>query len=131
MRLVYVSRTPAVMSVSMMPGRTSYTGMPEAALSEPLAKNKHLKIGDVIAGPTDEGGIAGAPVPVRCVGILSGPVWIAVTTKTFCDMTFLAAPRSTVIQPGPVHGGLAGEGDDLEELLQHLLGALVRCPPIA
>jgi len=77
-------------------GRMPAEGMPEAALSEPLAKNKHMKIGDVIAGPTDEGGIAGAPVPVRCVGILRGPVWIAVTTKTFCDMTFLAAPRSTI-----------------------------------
>jgi ABC-type antimicrobial peptide transport system permease subunit len=33
---------------------------------------------------------------VKCVGILRGPVWVAVTTKSFCDTTFLAAPRSTV-----------------------------------
>lgn len=77
-------------------GRLPAEGMPEAALSEPIAKNKNVKIGDIIAGPMDEGGIAGAPMPVKCVGILKGPVWIAVTTKSFCDTTFLAAPRSTV-----------------------------------
>ncbi len=36
---------------------------------------------------------------------------------------FLAAPRSTVVQPGPVHGGLT---DDPEAELAHLLDALVR-----
>ncbi len=36
---------------------------------------------------------------------------------------FLRAPRSTVVQPGPVHGGLT---DDPEVELQRLLTALVR-----
>jgi hypothetical protein len=35
---------------------------------------------------------------------------------------FLRAPRSTVVQPGPVHGGLT---DDPAGELQRLLGALV------
>jgi hypothetical protein len=35
---------------------------------------------------------------------------------------WLAAPRSTVIQPGPVHGGLT---DDPAAQLAHLLAALV------
>lgn len=35
---------------------------------------------------------------------------------------FLKAPRSTVIQPGPVHGGLTG---DPGRQLEHLLGCLV------
>jgi ABC-type lipoprotein release transport system permease subunit len=77
-------------------GRMPAEGMPEAALSEPLARNKHIKLGDLVAGPTDEGGISGAPVPVKCVGILTGPVWIAVTSKSFCDNVFLAAPRCTI-----------------------------------
>ena len=81
---------------SLKEGRMPAEGMPEAALSEPLAKNKHIKIGDLVAGPTDEGGISGAPVPVKCVGILKGPVWIAVTSKAFCDDVFLAAPRSSI-----------------------------------
>ena len=36
---------------------------------------------------------------------------------------FLRAPRSTVVQPGPVHGGLT---DDPSVELQHLLDTLVR-----
>ena len=36
---------------------------------------------------------------------------------------FLSAPRSTVVQPGPVHGGLA---DDPAAKLSHLVDTLVR-----
>ncbi|MBC8102358.1 MAG: ABC transporter permease [Cytophagales bacterium] len=77
-------------------GRLPADGMPEAVLSEPLAANKKVKVGDMIAGPNDEGGISGSPVPVRLVGILKGPIWIAFTSKSFCDMTFITTPRSTV-----------------------------------
>ncbi|WP_148615057.1 DUF3037 domain-containing protein [Nocardioides rubriscoriae] len=36
---------------------------------------------------------------------------------------YLKAPRSTVLQPGPVHGGLTHDpGRQLEHLLHHLLG---------
>lgn len=77
-------------------GRLPAEGMPEAVLSEPLARNKKAKVGDIIAGPTDEGGISGSPVPIRLVGILKGPTWIAFTSKSFCDQTFLTTPRSTV-----------------------------------
>jgi hypothetical protein len=77
-------------------GRLPAEGMPEAALSEPIAQNKKIKIGDIIAGPTDAGGISGSPVPVRCVGILKGPVWFAVTTKSFCESTFITTPRTMI-----------------------------------
>jgi hypothetical protein len=36
---------------------------------------------------------------------------------------FLSAPRSTVVQPGSIHGGLT---DDPQEKLEHLLDTLVR-----
>jgi hypothetical protein len=36
---------------------------------------------------------------------------------------FLSAPRSTVVQPGPIHGGLT---TDPERQLDHLLDQLVR-----
>ena len=82
---------------SLLPGgRMPADGMPEAVISEPIAENKHMKVGDIVAGPTDQGGISGSPVPVRLVGILKGPIWIAFTSKEFCDNTFLTAPRSTV-----------------------------------
>ena len=37
---------------------------------------------------------------------------------------FLRAPRSTVLQPGPVHGGITTDpGRQLERLLERLVGA--------
>lgn len=80
----------------LVAGRLPADGMPEAVLSEPLVQNKRLKLGDSIAGPTDEGGISGSPVPVKLVGILRGPTWIAFTSKSFCDQTFLTSPRCVV-----------------------------------
>jgi hypothetical protein len=42
----------------------------------------------------------------------------------------LAAPRSTVVQPGPVHGGVLTPGSpDPAEVLDHLLATLVLAPP--
>jgi hypothetical protein len=36
---------------------------------------------------------------------------------------FLKAPRSTVLQPGPVHGGMTTDpGRQLEHLLERLVG---------
>lgn len=43
---------------------------------------------------------------------------------------FVAAPRSTVVQPSPVHGGLlTGPSADPDGALAHLLALLVRAPP--
>ncbi|HVK03420.1 MAG TPA: ABC transporter permease [Armatimonadaceae bacterium] len=81
---------------SLIEGRMPAEGMPEAVVSAPIAENKKLKVGDMIAGPTDEGGISGSPIPVRCVGILKGPVWIAFTTKSFADATFITTPKTTI-----------------------------------
>jgi putative ABC transport system permease protein/lipoprotein-releasing system permease protein len=82
---------------SLLPGgRMPANGMPEAVLSQPIADNKHVKIGDIIAGPDDENGVSGSPIPVRLVGILKGPIWIGFSSKSFCDRTFVFSPRSTV-----------------------------------
>ncbi len=80
----------------LVSGRLPAEGMPEAVVSEPIAQNKKIKLGDLIAGPSDEGGISGSPVPVKLVGILKGPTWIAFTSKSFCDQTFITTPRTTV-----------------------------------
>jgi len=87
----------------LVSGRLPADGMPEAVLSEPLVQNKRIKLGDLVAGPTDEGGISGSPVPVRLVGILKGPTWIAFTSRSFCEQTFLTSPRCVVFttkEPG-------------------------------
>ena len=60
-------------------------------------------VDDVCAGARGAGEVAGAPLGTR--------------------FGFLTAPRSTVIQPGPVHGGLTTDPDTA---LATLLDALVR-----
>jgi len=47
----------------------------------------------------------------------------AATTSASQRFGWLAAPRSTVVQPGPTHGGVTG---DLARQLEHLVEALVR-----
>ncbi|MFY7953976.1 MAG: hypothetical protein ACOVT5_15855, partial [Armatimonadaceae bacterium] len=81
----------------LIDGRMPADGKPEAIVSEPVARNRGLKIGDVIAGPADEGGFAGAPMPVRLVGIVSGSVWIAMTSKSFTDTNFLLNPKCLLV----------------------------------
>ncbi len=57
-------------------------------------------------------------VAAVCAG--SGPSALTNLSQRF---GWLAAPKSTMIQPGPVHGGLA---EDPEVELAHLLDKLVR-----
>jgi hypothetical protein len=51
---------------------------------------------------------------------LAGPAGRASTSQRF---GFLKAPRSTVLQPGPVHGGITADpARQVERLLHHLVG---------
>jgi hypothetical protein len=52
----------------------------------------------------------------------AGPIGLLPPVQRF---GWLVAPRSTVIQPGPVHTGLA---EDPGEALDHLLETMVRAP---
>lgn len=54
-----------------------------------------------------------------CAGTASAP-----TGDLGTRFGYLKAPRSTVVQPGPVHGGLT---DDPTAELERLLDRLVRC----
>ena len=55
-------------------------------------------------------------------GAEAGPVGLLPPVQRF---GWLAAPRSTVVQPSPVHTGLA---ENPEEALEHLLKVMVRPP---
>lgn len=73
---------------------------------DPEAVRTHLEAAHrVCAGGPDAGAIGLLP-PVQRFG-------------------WLTAPRSTVVQPGPVHTGLA---DDPREALDHLMETMVRPP---
>jgi hypothetical protein len=52
----------------------------------------------------------------------AGPIGLLPPVERF---GWLVAPRSTVVQPGPVHTGLA---EDPREALNHLLETMVRAP---
>ncbi|WP_395089252.1 ABC transporter permease [Armatimonas sp.] len=85
------------MGTPLIAGRLPAEGMPEAVLSEPMVENKKLKIGDNVVSPTEPGGMAtAAPVPVKLVGILKGPVWVGFTSRSFCTSYFLLNPRCTL-----------------------------------
>jgi hypothetical protein len=65
-------------------------------------------------------------IPLLCVGgAAAGPIGLLPQTERF---GWLAAPRSTVIQPSPVHCGLCA---DPAATLERLLRLLVRMPPWA
>ena len=55
-------------------------------------------------------------------GPRTGPIGLLPPVQRF---GWLVAPRSTVVQPGPVHTGLA---EDPREALNHLLETMVRAP---
>jgi hypothetical protein len=78
-------------------GHMPVPGRAEAVLSEGLVNNKKLKLGDVVAGPHDSGGVAGAPVPVRLVGILDGPTWIAFTSPQFVEAALPLMPKFILV----------------------------------
>ncbi len=64
-------------------GRMVVDGAPEAVMSDDVARNLGLKLGDVVCEPKSED--AYAPVPVRLVGLLRGPVWLGLTSRALAD----------------------------------------------
>jgi hypothetical protein len=61
-----------------------------------------------------------AAIEAVCIG--DGPEGSPATEPIGVRFGFLSAPRSTVVQPGPIHGGVA---DDPERELAALLDRLV------
>ena len=92
------------MGTTLIAGRLPAEGMPEAVLSEPMVENKKLKIGDNVVSPTEVGGMAtAAPVPVKLVGILKGPIWVGFTSRSFCTNYFLLNPHCTLYTWKDIH----------------------------
>ena len=69
--------------VHLSQGRLPAEGTAEAVVSDDVARNLDLKVGDIISQPNSQD--AYAPVPVHLVGLLHGPVWVGLTTKSFVD----------------------------------------------
>lgn len=69
--------------VRVSAGRMVVDGRPEALISDDIARNLDLKIGSELCRPNSLD--AYAPVPIRIVGLLHGPVWLGLTSKEFAD----------------------------------------------
>ena len=78
-------------------GRLPLPGKPEAVISEGLARNKKVKVGDIIATPLDAGTFVPAPANIKLVGILKGPTWMAFTSKKFTDDNLPLVPHSLLV----------------------------------
>jgi ABC-type lipoprotein release transport system permease subunit len=76
-------------------GRYPAPGAPEVALSEPLMRNKKLRLGDVVLSPFVPDQYA--PVPVRVVGVLKGDTWLAVTSEQFTRTHFFPPLRNLLV----------------------------------
>ena len=73
---------------------------------DPEAVRAHLEVARLVCEGGPEAGAVGLLPPVQRFG-------------------WLVAPRSTVVQPSPVHTGFA---NDPEEAIEHLLQVMVRAP---
>ena len=69
--------------IALEAGRLPEEGAAEAAISNDVARNIGVKIGDIVAGPELEDSYA--PVPIRLVGLLKGNVWLGLTSKALVD----------------------------------------------
>lgn len=76
-------------------GRLPADGRPEVVLHDDIARNRRLKLGDVVLKPDSEDSYA--VVPVRLVGTLSGPVWFAITSDRFIRENFRVAPKGYLV----------------------------------
>lgn len=97
-----------------------------------LACASHLDTGRLLslAADLDLDAVAAALAAVGAVCRGDQSAGLAGASDLGRRFGYLAAPRSTVVQPGPVHGGLLTSAEpDPQAALDHLLVLLVRTPP--
>jgi hypothetical protein len=67
--------------------------------------------------------VAEALAAIEAVCLGDGPAGSPAAEPTGVRFGFLSAPRSTVVQPGPIHGGVTADPEDeLAALLDRLVG---------
>jgi hypothetical protein len=81
--------------LTLREGRYPLPGEAGVVLSEPLMRNKNLKLGDVVLSPLIPDQYA--PVPVRVVGVLHGDTWLAIGSLEFIRDNFFPPTRNLLI----------------------------------
>ncbi|MBC7527585.1 MAG: hypothetical protein H7308_08545 [Chthonomonadaceae bacterium] len=69
--------------VTLSEGKMPKESEAEAVIPEDVAKNIGVKVGDTLLGPELEDQYA--PITVKLVGLLRGPVWVGLTSKSVVD----------------------------------------------
>ncbi|MFZ4507100.1 MAG: hypothetical protein ACOYON_05305, partial [Fimbriimonas sp.] len=67
--------------MTSLDGRLPAKGMPEAVISEPVARNLKLKIGSILLGPDKPDSYS--PFPVKIVGIARTERWVMVADRDY------------------------------------------------
>jgi hypothetical protein len=76
-------------------GRMPADGMPEVALHADIARNRKLKLGDVVLKPDSEDSYS--LIPMRLVGTFDGPVWLALSSESFIQSNFPLSIQGRVL----------------------------------
>jgi len=76
-------------------GRLPEEGKPEVALHADIARNRRLRLGDVVLEPDSEDSYS--IVPMKLVGTFEGPVWLAMTSESFIRRHFPVAVQGYVV----------------------------------
>jgi hypothetical protein len=79
----------------LVEGRLPREGEAACALSVGIARNRNLKIGDVVLAPNIEDSFS--PVPVKLVGLLDGENWFAVISKEFVQKHYFPPLEEIVV----------------------------------
>lgn len=79
----------------LVQGRLPREGEAACALSVGIARNRNLRIGDVVLAPNIEDSFA--PVPVKLVGLLDGENWFAVISKEFVQKNYFPPLEEIVV----------------------------------
>lgn len=79
----------------LVSGRMPGDGQPEVALHADIARNRKLKLGDVVLKPDSEDSYS--LIPMRLVGTFDGPVWLALGSESFVQANFPLSTQGIVI----------------------------------
>jgi hypothetical protein len=84
----------------LVAGRLPGEGEAACAVSVGIARNRNLKLGDIVSAPDIEDSFS--PVPIKLVGLLDGENWFAVVPKEFVQKHFFPPMEELVVAaPSP------------------------------
>jgi len=81
--------------LTLVSGRMPADGAPEVALHADIARNRKLKLGDVVLKPDSEDSYS--LIPMKLVGTFDGPVWLALGSESFVQANFPLSTQGIIV----------------------------------